>query len=165
MLLLLALLCTAACGSGSKVASVTPSTRVGRLISAGVAHEERRGGNPGMGPIFCRAGYMGGKTTGHRVRFYIWDACQQYAARNHHLVEGVGWSAPATIIAVATANGYRIVDDFQANYLPQDMGEYPDPKVRAQIRILDSGESTGSISPAAMFAAIKLQAQRELLGR
>jgi hypothetical protein len=45
------------------------------------------------------------------------------------------------------------------------MGEYPDAKVRAQIRILDSGESTGSISPAAMFAAIKRQAQRELLGR
>jgi hypothetical protein len=162
MLLLLALVCAGGCGAGSKAAPA--STRVGRLISAVVAHEERAGGNPGMGRMFCRVGYMGGKTTGHRVRFYIWDACQQYAARKHHLVEGVGWSAPATIVAVATANGYRIVSDFQANYLPQDMWEYPDPKVRAQIRILDSGDSTGSISPAAMFAGIKRQAQRELLG-
>jgi hypothetical protein len=165
--LLAASISAAGCGSGSSGTAATP-TPLHQVISALVAHEDSRGGNPGEGPLFCRAGYLGGKLAGRRFRLYVWEACQQYRAIGHaRLVEGVGWSAPAVITVRATGHGYRIVGDEQPPYLY--LGSYydmfPDPKIRAKIETLDSGMSSGSVSPPAMFAAIKRQAQRELLGQ
>lgn len=156
----------AGCGSGSRAAPATSRAPRQQVLSALVAYQHRLGGNPGEGPLFCRDGYLGGKVAGRRFRLYVWEACQQYRANARGaLVQGVGWSSPAVITVRATARGYRIVSTAGPAYLMRGLWEdmFPNPAVRAKIRVLDSGDSTGSVSPAAMFAADERQAKRELL--
>jgi hypothetical protein len=157
----------AGCGSGSSAAPATSRTPRQQVLSALVAYQARLGGNPGEGPLFCRDGYLGGNVAARRFRLYVWEACQQYRANARGtLVEGLGFSSPAVITVRATAHGYRIVSTAGPAYTKPGLWEYmfPDRAVRAKIRALDSGSSTGSVSPTAMFAADERQAKRELLG-
>jgi hypothetical protein len=117
--------------------------------------------------MFCGVRYLGGSPTGNRFRLYVWEACQEYQARNGHLVEQTGWSSPAALTIVRSGHRYRVVNEYQ----PVDYEEpaltrmFPSSEVRSEIFRLDGSNETGPGMPDTMFVEDKRQAEHQLLGK
>jgi hypothetical protein len=145
----------------------TPSSKVRGVLPRVVSYLETKDGQlrgPGgrRWTLFCDVRYLGNSAVAQRFDVYVWEACQEYRRWEKGIAKSTGWSSPAVISVIHTADGFRPVAEHQPVAWPQDVQSMFPANVQHTIWSMSSSTGTGPGTTGALLAALDRYARHRL---